>query len=96
MASGYGLNGGRSRCFEHWQEFQKCYARAETKGECTLQKEDYLECLHRTKEIARAKEIKAHYLQKQAHESKNQREYAEKAATGIVVGLGLVEKEPGK
>jgi len=47
-------------------------------------------------QIARAKEIKAVYLQKQAHESKTQREYAEKAATGVIVGLGLVEQEPAK
>jgi NADH dehydrogenase (ubiquinone) Fe-S protein 5 len=48
------------------------------------------------RQIARAKEVKAHYLSKQAHESKSQRDYAERAASGVVVSLGLVEKEPEK
>jgi len=47
-------------------------------------------------QIARAKEVKAHYLSKQAHEAKSQREYAERAANGVVVSLGLVEQEPEK
>ena len=44
-------------------------------------------------QIARAKEIKAQWLEQQAKNSKNQREYAEKAASGTIIGLGLVEKE---
>jgi hypothetical protein len=105
------------------------------------QKEDYMECLHRTKEvsqgsvgtliykadhffnsinitpiinhytyfalyystsqfdhlpqIARAKEIKTHFLQKQAHESADARKAAERGATGAIVSLGLVEEEGG-
>lgn len=31
-------------------DFQKCYAGADLPNECSLQKDDYLECLHHTKE----------------------------------------------
>jgi hypothetical protein len=33
-------------------DFQKCYAAADAPSECSLQKEDYLECLHHTKEVS--------------------------------------------
>jgi hypothetical protein len=46
-----------------------------------------------TRQIARAKEIKTHFLQKQAHESKDARKAAERGATGAIVSLGLVEEE---
>jgi len=49
--------------------------------------------LHYTRQIARAKEIKTHFLQKQAHESKDARKAAERGATGAIVSLGLVEEE---
>lgn len=49
-----------------------------------------------THQIARAREVKAHFLQKQAQETKNKREYAEKAATGVIVSLGLVEGDEEK
>jgi hypothetical protein len=44
-------------------------------------------------QIARAKEIKTHFLQKQAHENKDARKAAERGATGAIVSLGLVEEE---
>jgi len=93
MASGFGLNGGRSRCFEHWQEFAKCHSTSDIPGQCSGQAEDYLECLHGTKEIARAKEIKAHFLQKQAQETHDKRALAEKRANGVIVSLGLVNAD---
>lgn len=38
--------------FSRWvADFQKCYAGADSPAECTPQKEDYLECLHHTKEV---------------------------------------------
>ena len=49
--------------------------------------------VHFTRQIARAKEIKTHFLQKQAHESKDARKAAERGATGAIVSLGLVEEE---
>jgi NADH dehydrogenase (ubiquinone) Fe-S protein 5 len=52
---------GRTRCFPFWQEFSKvsrwrlpliqCYASADAPQDCVAQKDDYLECLHRTKEV---------------------------------------------
>lgn len=42
---------GPSRCFSFWQDFRKCYVTAESAGECMPQKDDYLECLHHTKEV---------------------------------------------
>ena len=46
-----------------------------------------------TEQIARAKEIKAHFLQKQAVEMKDKRALAEKRASGVIVSLGLVNAD---
>jgi NADH dehydrogenase (ubiquinone) Fe-S protein 5 len=43
-------------------------------------------------QIARAKEIKTHFVQTQAREGADARKAAEKAATGVIVNLGLVEE----
>ncbi|EAL18728.1 hypothetical protein CNBI3140 [Cryptococcus deneoformans B-3501A] len=93
MASGFGYSGGRTRCFPFWQEFSKCYANAEKPSDCVAPKDDYMECLHNTKEIARAKQVKSHFVQKELQESHDSRKAAEKAATGVIVSLGLVEEE---
>jgi NADH dehydrogenase (ubiquinone) Fe-S protein 5 len=53
----------------------------------------YIPLPHFARQIARAKEIKTHFLQKQAHESKDARKAAERGATGAIVSLGLVEEE---
>ncbi|ORY82891.1 hypothetical protein BCR35DRAFT_290647 [Leucosporidium creatinivorum] len=93
MASGFGYTGGRSRCFPYWQDFQKCYASADTPSQCTLPKEDYLECLHHTKEVSRALTIKSQYLTKTAHELEAKRKEAEVAVESGIMGLGLLTKE---
>ncbi|KXS14186.1 hypothetical protein M427DRAFT_99842 [Gonapodya prolifera JEL478] len=51
MSSGFGLRGGRGRCFPHWQEFTKCYGSADHPDDCKLQFEDYQECLFHRKEV---------------------------------------------
>ncbi|KAI0169450.1 hypothetical protein GGR52DRAFT_573519 [Hypoxylon sp. FL1284] len=57
MASGYGLQGGPSRCFPFWQEVLACYVvntSAEDdsgKKKCAPVLEDYYECLHHKKEV---------------------------------------------
>ena len=51
MSSGFGINGGRGRCFSFWQEFAKCQLQAETVEECSFQFEDYQECLFHKKEV---------------------------------------------
>ncbi|KAF9513171.1 hypothetical protein BS47DRAFT_1280935, partial [Hydnum rufescens UP504] len=81
---------GRSRCFALWQEFSKCYANADSPAQCILQSEDYLECLHHTKEIARARTVKAHFVQKQLHEGKEGRKVADILSEGVIVGVGLI------
>ncbi|KAG4300762.1 hypothetical protein PCANB_002902 [Pneumocystis canis] len=60
MASGYGYEGGQSRCYSFWQQFLGCYISikdTKNKRVCIEEMEDYLECLHHTKEIRRWKEI---------------------------------------
>ncbi len=42
-------------------------------------------------QIARAKEIKSHFLQKQARESTDARKMAEVASQGVIVSLGLMK-----
>ncbi|WVN86006.1 uncharacterized protein L203_101164 [Cryptococcus depauperatus CBS 7841] len=93
MASGFGYTGGRTRCFPFWQEFSKCYANAEKPSDCIAPKDDYLECLHHHKEIARAKEVRSHFVQKEFSEGQDARKAAEKAATGVIVSLGLVQDD---
>eukprot|EP00842_Homolaphlyctis_polyrhiza_P004273 jgi/Hompol1/4847/HPOL_003944-RA len=51
MSSGFGLSGGRNRCFPFWQEFTRCHVQAETTSECANLFQDYKECLHHSKEV---------------------------------------------
>ncbi|KAB2568858.1 Protein of unknown function DUF3176 [Lasiodiplodia theobromae] len=59
MASGFGLNGGPSRCFPFWQEVLACYVTnsnvdsPNAKGKCLAPLDDYYECLHHKKEHAK-------------------------------------------
>ncbi|KAI9481376.1 MAG: hypothetical protein EXX96DRAFT_566470 [Benjaminiella poitrasii] len=80
MASGFGLDGGRGRCFHFWQEFNKCYATADLPRQCLDQRDDYLECLHHTKEFARVARIKAEEL-KQVEKRRIEQEKAKKEAS---------------
>ncbi|GAA5836389.1 hypothetical protein JCM11251_001479 [Rhodosporidiobolus azoricus] len=98
MASGFGYTGGRSRCFPFWQDFQKCYAGADVPEQCVAQKEDYLECLHHTKEVSRAMRIKSEYLTKTAVELESKRKDAQQAADSSpgILGLGLLNAEAAK
>ncbi|KAF7795641.1 hypothetical protein EIP86_006806 [Pleurotus ostreatoroseus] len=95
MASGFGYNGGTSRCFAYWQEFTKCYASTDHPGKCRLQADDYLECLHRTQEIARAQAVKAEFIKKAEHQAKEGRKAADILADGVIVGVGLIQREQG-
>ncbi|KAI5479503.1 respiratory chain complex I component [Pseudohyphozyma bogoriensis] len=98
MASGFGYTGGRSRCFAFWQDFQKCYAKADLTSECSTQVDDYLECLHHNKEVARAMEIKTQYLTKTVHELEQKRKKVEEKVESGILGLGLLgaEKDEAK
>ena len=83
MLTFYFFNAGRGRCFHFWQEFNKCYASADLPQQCLAQRDDYLECLHHTKEFARITRIKAEELkqaqlrQKPAHKRKEERKKIE-------------------
>ncbi|KAG6868078.1 hypothetical protein C0993_007755 [Termitomyces sp. T159_Od127] len=92
MASGFGYTGGRSRCFNYWQEFSRCYAQTDNPGACRLQAGDYLECLHGTKEVARAKQVKAELLRKAQAAVKEGQKAADIAADGGNIGLGLIKR----
>ncbi|CAH1762090.1 15937_t:CDS:2 [Entrophospora sp. SA101] len=94
MASGYGYNGGIGRCFNFWQEFRKCYAMANRPEDCIMEKEDYFECLHHTKEIARAKKIKAQEL-KMIEKRREEDQIAKKKLDSKtdVNRLGIVEEK---
>ncbi|KAL7752037.1 hypothetical protein RI367_002566 [Sorochytrium milnesiophthora] len=88
MASGYGIQGGRPRCFMLWQEFQKCYLTSEDPRQtCVPHKDDYFECLHRTKEIARNRIIAARGNElaaaKREHDLKLQREGKALSASAV-------------
>merc|ERR1711939_894308 len=88
--SGHGYTGGRSRCFGFWQEFSKCHAAADDAKSCGDQKEDYIECLHHNKEIARAMGIKKHYLTTVADKVADRRREAEQQIDSGILGLGLL------
>ncbi|KXN68372.1 hypothetical protein CONCODRAFT_19024 [Conidiobolus coronatus NRRL 28638] len=99
MASGFGLNGGRNRCFPFWQEVQKCYITSDKSVECKPFLDDYLECLHHTKEISRAKAIKAEENRQLSHRKKLEADAAkrgEKVPTEVLQP-NLIDKanQPG-
>ncbi|KAK4110624.1 hypothetical protein N656DRAFT_790886 [Canariomyces notabilis] len=94
MASGYGLNGGPSRCFPFWQELLSCYVvngsddDESGKKKCVPAMEDYYECLHHRKEAARVKMLQAAYRKAEAakiHENP--------PTAGQIRNLGLLNKE---
>ncbi|KAK4178728.1 hypothetical protein QBC36DRAFT_324010 [Triangularia setosa] len=94
MASGYGVNGGPSRCFPFWQELLSCYVVNTTefddsgKAKCAGHMEDYYECLHHRKEAARVKALQAAY---RAAEAKKLKENPPNATQ--IRNLGLLDKE---
>ncbi|CAG7923792.1 unnamed protein product [Penicillium olsonii] len=93
MASGYGNNGGRSRCYPFWQEVLGCYVVNSGEGEsgkkkCVPALEDYHECLHHRKEALRTMKMQAAYRKAEAA---HPRENAPKAEQ--IRSLGLLGKE---
>ncbi|KXX75702.1 NADH dehydrogenase [ubiquinone] iron-sulfur protein 5-B [Madurella mycetomatis] len=94
MASGYGLNGGPSRCFPFWQELLSCYVVNSTdddasgRKKCVPAMEDYYECLHHRKEAARVKMLQAAYRKAEA-----QKLQENPPTAGQIRNLGLLDKE---
>ncbi|KAJ2785458.1 Maturation and nuclear export of 40S ribosomal subunits interacting protein [Coemansia javaensis] len=60
MASGIGYR-GTNRCFPFWEDFQQCHFSStdKTRADCVPARDDYIECLHHFKEIARVRAIQA-------------------------------------
>ncbi|KAJ3570566.1 hypothetical protein NP233_g4317 [Leucocoprinus birnbaumii] len=92
MASGFAYSGGRPRCFAYWQDFQKCYAGTDDPKGCMNQYFDYFECLHHTKEKARAKTVEEQFLRKAQAVAKEGRKAADVLADGAIVGLGIIQQ----
>lgn len=57
MASGISVNGGTGRCYSLWLGFTECMKDAETPAVCSDNRDDYIECLHHRKEIARMRRV---------------------------------------
>ncbi|TFK26570.1 hypothetical protein FA15DRAFT_270976 [Coprinopsis marcescibilis] len=86
-------SGGRPRCFVYWQEFQKCYAQTDSPRECTPSANDYLECLHKPKETARAHAIEKEYLRAVQRATKENKKSSDALADSVIVGVGLINRE---
>ncbi|KAF5330036.1 hypothetical protein D9611_010472 [Ephemerocybe angulata] len=91
--SGFGFSGGLPRCFAYWQEFQKCYAKSDKPSECTPQSNDYTECLHHPREIARAAAIQAELNRKIEKAVKEHQKASESKADSVSIGVGLIKRE---
>ncbi|OAY49516.1 NADH dehydrogenase [ubiquinone] iron-sulfur protein 5-B [Manihot esculenta] len=57
MASGWGITGNKGRCYDFWIDFSECMSRCREPKDCALLREDYLECLHHSKEFQRRNRI---------------------------------------
>ncbi|KAL3679311.1 hypothetical protein R1sor_022267 [Riccia sorocarpa] len=57
MASGFGIHGGKGRCYDTWMDFSECMSRCAEPGDCAALREDYFECLHHRKEYSRINRI---------------------------------------
>ncbi|RXW12987.1 hypothetical protein EST38_g12868 [Candolleomyces aberdarensis] len=84
---------GQPRCFAYWQEFQKCYAKTDSPKECTLPANDYLECLHHPKEMARAAIVQQEYARQVEKASKENKKTADAVADSVTVGVGLIQRQ---
>ncbi|KAJ7021049.1 hypothetical protein C8F04DRAFT_1126383 [Mycena alexandri] len=92
--SGYSYTGGPSRCSAFWREFTKCYATAESPGQCVLQRDDYMECISGKKEKARLATIQAEHEKRQARALKDHKHEIDARADGVPTRVGLVPTPP--
>ncbi|CAK4706221.1 hypothetical protein LEN26_014562 [Aphanomyces euteiches] len=60
MSSGFGFKGTANRCYAFWKDVERCNKEAELPGQCVAAVEDYLECLHHKKELARMNAMIVH------------------------------------
>ncbi|KAJ7488988.1 hypothetical protein FB451DRAFT_1080424 [Mycena latifolia] len=92
--SGYSYTGGPSRCSAYWQEFTKCYASVDQPQQCALPRDDYMECLHRTKEKARNAMIQAEHVRRQEQALKDHKKDLDAQADGVSTRVGLIPTPP--
>ncbi|KAF3556424.1 hypothetical protein F2Q69_00010238 [Brassica cretica] len=57
MASGWGITGNKGRCYDFWMDFSECMSHCREPKDCSLLREDYLECLHHSKEFQRRNRV---------------------------------------
>ncbi|KAI6019952.1 hypothetical protein F5J12DRAFT_968327 [Pisolithus orientalis] len=73
----------------------QCYSQADAPSQCRVQADDYLECLHHTKEIERAKAVRAEFIKQAEHQAKEGRKVADLLADGVIVSVGLIQRDRG-
>ena len=64
MSSGWSMSGGPARCFSNWSDFSVCMESEDDMKKCSGAFEDYFECLHHGKEIARRNRVEAELRKK--------------------------------
>ncbi|CAN0870601.1 NADH dehydrogenase [ubiquinone] iron-sulfur protein 5-A, partial [Linum grandiflorum] len=57
MASGWGITGNKGRCYDFWIDFSECMSKCREPKDCAFLREDYMECLHHSKEFQRRNRI---------------------------------------
>ncbi|KAJ6525854.1 hypothetical protein B0H10DRAFT_1863934, partial [Mycena sp. CBHHK59/15] len=74
----------------------QCYANATSPRQCALQKDDYMECLHRKKEKARNAAIQAEYVKLREQAIRDHKKDLEARADGIPTRVGLIPTPPAE
>ncbi|KAM1062295.1 hypothetical protein PS2_026426 [Malus domestica] len=54
MASGWGITSNKGRCYYLWVDFSEYMSHCRELKDCVLLREDYLECLHHSKECLKS------------------------------------------
>ncbi|CAN0870653.1 NADH dehydrogenase [ubiquinone] iron-sulfur protein 5-B [Linum grandiflorum] len=52
MASGWGITGNKGRRYDFWIDFSECMSKCRKPKDCAFLCEDYMECLHHSKEVS--------------------------------------------
>ncbi|KAK9323252.1 hypothetical protein V1517DRAFT_338084 [Lipomyces orientalis] len=72
MASGFGLTGGKSRCYDLWVDLAQCETEFKSgaieRSACQTKLADFIECLDHKRERARLEEVREEILQKSTGE----------------------------
>ncbi|KAK9240479.1 hypothetical protein V1525DRAFT_385487 [Lipomyces kononenkoae] len=68
MSSGFGLTGGKSRCYSLWVDLAQCESEFKSgaieRSACQTKLADFIECLDHKRERARLEEIREQVLEK--------------------------------